>query len=77
MPSDLRRYLEYNAKLKRQYGSVMNFVLQERLRWESVCMKGEAPFSDPGISHNSTFETDVVESCRADLLLRRHQDLVQ
>ena len=30
----LRKYLEYTSSLKRQYGSVMNFVLSERLGWD-------------------------------------------
>lgn len=34
VPSELRRYLEYNWGLKRDYGSVMNFVLSQRLHWE-------------------------------------------
>jgi hypothetical protein len=33
IPSELRRYLAYNWALKQQYGSVMEFVLQERLGW--------------------------------------------
>jgi len=50
LPSDLRRYLQYNSYLKQEYGSVMNFVLKERLQWaEPVISKGK-PFED---------ETDV------------------
>ncbi|KAI9890377.1 MAG: hypothetical protein M1814_004163 [Vezdaea aestivalis] len=50
VPSDLRRYWEYNWNLKSQYGSVMNFVLQERLRWDrkDLLPKGPAPFADSG-----------------------------
>ena len=33
LPSDLRRYLEYTAQIKAQYGSVMRFVVKERLQW--------------------------------------------
>ncbi|KAL3424861.1 hypothetical protein PVAG01_04142 [Phlyctema vagabunda] len=33
-PSQLYRYLEFNAALKRQWGSVIRFVLQRRLGWE-------------------------------------------
>ena len=33
MPSDLRKYLEYTAHIKVQYGSVMRFVVKERLEW--------------------------------------------
>ena len=48
VPSDLRRYLEYNAKLKKEYGSVMAFVMQERLQWNDTKPKNPIPFSDPG-----------------------------
>ncbi|KAJ5174710.1 uncharacterized protein N7482_000587 [Penicillium canariense] len=33
VPSDLRKYLEYTARIKAEYGSVMRFVVKERLRW--------------------------------------------
>ncbi|KAH0365696.1 hypothetical protein KCU65_g5964, partial [Aureobasidium melanogenum] len=46
VPSDLRRYKAYTAKLKDQYGSVMNFVMTERLRWQDLVPQGE-PFSNP------------------------------
>ncbi|KAH0033400.1 hypothetical protein KCU78_g2499, partial [Aureobasidium melanogenum] len=46
VPSDLRRYKAYTAKLKEQYGSVMNFVMTERLRWQDLVPQGE-PFSNP------------------------------
>ncbi|KXS93343.1 hypothetical protein AC579_4526 [Pseudocercospora musae] len=46
VPSDLRLYREYCSKLIREYGSIMNFVLRERLRWHDVSPSG-APFSDP------------------------------
>ncbi|KAI5206372.1 hypothetical protein E4T39_02535 [Aureobasidium subglaciale] len=45
VPSDLRRYKGYTAKLKDKYGSVMDFVMTERLRWQDLVPKGE-PFSD-------------------------------
>lgn len=47
VPSDLRRYKAYTSKLKDQYGSVMNFVMTERLRWQDLVPQGE-PFSQPG-----------------------------
>lgn len=48
MPSDLRNYLAYNWKLKLQYGSVMDFILQERLHWTApVRPRGSLPFADP------------------------------
>jgi len=36
VPSDLRRYLDYAHSIKRQYGSVMEFVIKERLGWEDA-----------------------------------------
>ena len=33
-PLALRRYLEYAWGLKAEYGSAVNYVLQERLRWD-------------------------------------------
>ena len=36
----------YNAKLKREYGSVMNFVVQERLQWPNLTPSAP-PFKDP------------------------------
>ncbi|KAL2124596.1 hypothetical protein VTJ04DRAFT_961 [Mycothermus thermophilus] len=45
VPSDLRRYRAYVWKLKRDYGSVMNFILNERLKWEApVVARGSRPF---------------------------------
>ncbi|KAI4758034.1 hypothetical protein E4T52_09815 [Aureobasidium sp. EXF-3400] len=46
VPSDLRRYKAYVARLKQQYGSVMNFVMAERLKWQDLISQGE-PFSNP------------------------------
>ncbi|KAL8755306.1 MAG: hypothetical protein Q9199_003746 [Rusavskia elegans] len=47
VPSDHRRYLEYNAQLKKKHGSVMDFVLKERLQWTDLEQKDPAPFRDP------------------------------
>ncbi|XXG93885.1 hypothetical protein Hte_000134 [Hypoxylon texense] len=44
IPSALRRYLEYNWKLKQDYGSVMNFVLSQRLHWEAPVKPRGRPF---------------------------------
>jgi Protein of unknown function (DUF3605) len=33
LPSELRRYLAYNYQIKLQYGSVMAFVLSQKLGW--------------------------------------------
>lgn len=48
LPSDLRRYRKYCAKLEREYGTVMEFVMQERLRWTDLTPKRE-PFTEPGL----------------------------
>lgn len=44
VPSDLRRYLEYNWKLRRDYGSVMNFVVSRRLFWDKPIVSKGKPF---------------------------------
>lgn len=44
VPSDLRRYLAYNWKLKQEYGSVMNFVLSQRLGWTEPIVPRGRPF---------------------------------
>ncbi|THW48556.1 hypothetical protein D6D22_02141 [Aureobasidium pullulans] len=46
VPSDLRRYKGYTAKLKKEHGSVLSFVMSERLRWQDLVPQGE-PFSNP------------------------------
>ncbi|KAI6093244.1 hypothetical protein F4821DRAFT_222508 [Hypoxylon rubiginosum] len=50
IPSELRRYFEYNWKLKRDHGSVMDFVLFKRLGWEAPVTPRGRPFE---------FEDDV------------------
>lgn len=50
VPSDLRRYIEYNAKLKEEYGSVMDFVVKERLKWTDLLPRDAVRFSDSAIS---------------------------
>lgn len=45
-PLELRRYLCYMYHLKKQYGSVLSFVQNERLCWGSVVPSGKAPFED-------------------------------
>lgn len=34
-PSDLRRYLDWSAATKAEYGSIMNYICQRRLRWSN------------------------------------------
>lgn len=48
LPSDLRRYLAYNWKLKQEYGGVMNFVLNERLGWQMPIKAKGKPFELDG-----------------------------
>ncbi|KAK5714654.1 hypothetical protein LTR15_010837 [Elasticomyces elasticus] len=47
VPSDLRLYRDYCAKLVREYGSVMKFVMDERLRWQDLEARGKG-FEDAG-----------------------------
>ncbi|KAF2834562.1 hypothetical protein M501DRAFT_943939 [Patellaria atrata CBS 101060] len=35
-PSDLKRYIKWTAAVKAHHGSVANFVLKERLKWEVI-----------------------------------------
>jgi Protein of unknown function (DUF3605) len=49
VPTDLRRYLEYMAELEKSYGSVMKFVIQERLRWTDLTPQSGVPFGNSGI----------------------------
>lgn len=44
VPSELRRYLEYNWALRRDHGSVMNFVLAQRLHWKAPTQPRGRPF---------------------------------
>jgi hypothetical protein len=44
VPSDLRRYLAYNWQIKQEYGSVMQFILSQRLGWEAPVMPKGKPF---------------------------------
>ncbi|KUI65963.1 N-acetylglucosamine-induced protein 1 [Cytospora mali] len=44
-PSELHRYRQYIWNLKREHGSVMDFMLKERLHWaEPVVPRGRKPF---------------------------------
>lgn len=44
-PTDLRRYRQYIWWLQNQYGSVMNFMLKERLQWsEPIVPQSTKPF---------------------------------
>jgi hypothetical protein len=41
LPSDLRRYLEYIYSIKLSHGSVMRFILEERLGWGEGGLNGD------------------------------------
>lgn len=47
LPSELRRYRQFTHRLEKDYGSIMNFIVNERLKWESMEPKGE-PFQFDG-----------------------------
>lgn len=47
LPSDLRRYLAYVAKLKEDYGSVLNFIVEKRLQWTDRELTDSDPFNNP------------------------------
>jgi len=48
-PSDLRRYMAWSHKIKGQYGSMTNYILQHRLLWGPPPFKyiSSTPFHKP------------------------------
>ena len=48
MPSELRRYRQFTHRLEKDYGSIMNFIVNERLKWGSMEPKGK-PFELDGM----------------------------
>lgn len=44
IPSQLRRYLEYVHNLRKAHGSVMTFILRERVRWPETITPEGKPF---------------------------------
>lgn len=58
IPSDLRRYMEYNYNTRLKYGSVMEFIIKIKLGWEEPIVPaggGVSPFdnsSDWSIKYN-------------------------
>ena len=44
VPSDLRRYLGFTWKLRQDYGSVMKFILTQRLQWTVPITPRGRPF---------------------------------
>jgi hypothetical protein len=47
VPSELRRYLAFNWQVKQEYGSVMQFVLSQKLGWQHPVIAAAAPFKSP------------------------------
>ncbi|THC91536.1 hypothetical protein EYZ11_008999 [Aspergillus tanneri] len=51
LPSHLRRYIKWSTSVKDQYGSILNYICQERLRWDQqhskVIFKDPTPFASP------------------------------
>ncbi|KAK3215611.1 hypothetical protein GRF29_8g533368 [Pseudopithomyces chartarum] len=43
VPSELRRYRQFTHRLVKEYGSITNFIVNERLQWQSMSPKGQ-PF---------------------------------
>ena len=48
VPSDLRKYLQYTAKIKADWVSIMDFVLSQRLQWRDLTPSGP-PFTIAGM----------------------------
>lgn len=44
IPSELRRYRRFLWELNREHGSVMNFIMKERVRWEEPIVAKGKPF---------------------------------
>lgn len=49
VPSQLRLYRAYCQKLIGEYGSIMNFVLKERLQWEDMKCSASSPLTNAGM----------------------------
>ncbi|KAI5781160.1 hypothetical protein EDC01DRAFT_718553 [Geopyxis carbonaria] len=47
VPSDLRRYLSWSEKIRKEYGTIQAFILKERLGWTDQTPKNITPFADP------------------------------
>lgn len=81
VPSDLRKYLEYKERIIASHGSILRFIIKERLRWgegavEDLKPKGR-PFECNGSYHVPCPGCVIVVADRGGLLIhRRHQDSV-
>ncbi|KAF3906179.1 hypothetical protein ABW20_dc0100898 [Dactylellina cionopaga] len=47
-PGDLRRYLEWGARTRQEYGSVLKYILTQRLFWDegNLAARSQVPFED-------------------------------
>ena len=83
LPSDLRRYLEFKEYIIAEYGSIMRFVVKERLRWgegtaEDLKPKGR-PFEYAG-SFDRTYSCLLLlrwDMLSTDVMVRGHAYSVQ
>lgn len=48
IPSELRRYRQFTHRITKEHGSIMNFIVHERLQWDSMAAKGR-PFQYEGM----------------------------
>jgi hypothetical protein len=46
-PSDLRRYIAWSSDTKAKYGTITNFVVQERLHWTPLPSSSSSPGAPP------------------------------
>ncbi|CCX32814.1 hypothetical protein FPQ18DRAFT_322037 [Pyronema domesticum] len=46
VPSDLKRYIAWSHRTKKEYGSIQAFVLKERLGWTDLTWKNDTPYAD-------------------------------
>lgn len=58
-PSELRRYRAFTYRLVKDYGSIENFILNERLQWTDLKPKGK-PFEFEGTASLRKRTADVV-----------------
>lgn len=50
-PSDLRRYLDWGQSIRKEYGSVLKYILTQRLHWEgNLEAKSSIPFDNEGMA---------------------------
>lgn len=47
VPSELRRYRIFTYNIAKQFGSVANFILSQRLQWEAPVQLRSRPFENP------------------------------